>query len=91
MEKELNHAARDSLVGQITTAIETLTQKRDSIDHTISLYHQAQSLSLSEPLDQVKTMLRVVAIRCEETLKEDHEKAMHLAGLAEEINHSEGE
>ena len=81
-------------MGQITTAIETLKEKRDEIDITIQLYHQAQNSSLSEPLDQVRTILRVVALRLEQAIKEANqdklnEKAMHLAGLAEEIRKSE--
>jgi hypothetical protein len=91
MSKELNHTARDSLMGQITTAMESLVQKRESLNSALHLYEQARNSSLSEPLDHVQAILEIVSKKLDQSTHKDSKKSQNLANLAREIKESESE
>ena len=91
MSEELNHEARDSLMGQITTAMQSLTKKRCQLDIIIDLYEQAQNSSLSEPMDEVAAIMNKISHRLAVFSTDmQSRKARNLAKLAKEIHKSEG-
>lgn len=91
---ELNSEAREALMSQISKAIENLKHSREDLNNALVLYQHALNLSLSEPLRQVGSVLKVVSVRLKEFRKQTNEeeienKPIKLAELAKEINESE--
>ncbi len=91
MKKELNHKARDSLVYQITEAMEDLRQKGENIQVALSYMEQARNSSYTESMAEVKIILEMAVKRLSVDIQPDQTKVLNLAGVAEEIHKYEKE
>lgn len=87
--KELNTEARDSLVYQITEAMDDLNQKKHDLETALNYMEQARSSSYTEPMDEVKIILDITSKRLEFDLAIHKSKALNLAGVAAEIHKGE--
>lgn len=91
MKKELNHHARDSMVFQITEAMDDLRHKREDVDVALNYMEQARSASYTNPMNEVRTILKIAHDRLAVNFEPDQTKALNLAGVADEIYESEKE
>ena len=89
MKREINITARDSLVFQITEAMDDLTQRKHDIDAALDYLEQARNSSYTEPMNEVATLLNIAAKRLEPELEPHKTKATNLAGVAGEIYEGE--
>ncbi len=91
MKKDLNHHARDSLVYQITEAMDDLRQKSDNIQAALNYMEQARNSSYTNPMNEVRTLLKIAHDRLDTNFGPDQMKALSLAGVAQQIHIGETE
>jgi len=89
MPNNLNHPARDSMVHQITDAMDDLNQKKRDLEVALSYMEQARNSSYTESMDEVKVVLHIVSKRLEMNVDKDRTKVMNLAGVADQIHQGE--
>lgn len=91
MKPERNTTARDSLVYQITEAMDDLKQKNDDIQAAMNYMEQARNSCYTNPMDEVRTILKIAHDRLNFDIDIYKQKALNLAGVADEIYKSEME
>lgn len=91
MKTERNNTARDSMVYQITEAMDDLRQKSNDIQAALNYMEHARNSSYTESMAEVRTILKIAHDRLEVDLGLDAMKALSLAGVADEIYKGEME
>jgi hypothetical protein len=91
IKKELNTAARDSLVNQIGEAMQEIDERIESIRVGLQYMINARSDCYTGNLIEIRTMLAIASKRLEEDFSDMQTKTLNLAGVADEIHKGESD